>query len=120
MYAENELLFPTYVIPKLRYERGEVWRGLVERVSALPEDHPEKLAFSLMMIRIDGCLTCETDSYRAMRGCRDCARQSLRRLKASDEELLALYQKALRDICTHLRIEEPGIPVEESVPARAA
>jgi len=105
MYAENELLFPTYVIPKLRYERGEVWRGLVERVSAFPEDHPEKLAFSLMM---------------AMRGCRDCARQSLRRLKASDEELLALYQKALRDICAHLRVEEPAIPMEESVSARAA
>jgi len=80
----------------------------------------EKLAFSLMMIRIDGCLNCETDSYRAMRGCRDCARQSLRRLKASDEELLELYGKALEDVRAYLRIEEEAISIEEVVSARAA
>jgi hypothetical protein len=45
MYAENELLFPSRVIAKLRQARGEPFRVLVERVLQLPEDDPEALAF---------------------------------------------------------------------------
>ena len=102
MYADNELLFPPYVIPLLADSRGKEWASLVERVAALPEDHPESLAFSLMMIRLDGCMACETDSYRAMRGCSACALQTLRRHKASDADLLARYKKALGDVQGHL------------------
>ncbi len=101
MYAENELLFPSYVIPKLKDSRGEAWARLVERVSSLPEDHPESLAFSLMMIRLDGCLACETDSYRAMKGCLGCAEQTLRRYKGPDQELLDAYHEALMEIEEH-------------------
>lgn len=107
MYAENELLFPSYVIPKLRDSRGEAWKELVEHVSRLPEDHPEALAFSLMMIQLDGCLPCETDSYRAMRGCTACALQTLRRHKGPDSELLKRYQSALDEIHRELGIEQP-------------
>ena len=32
-----------------------------------------------------------------MRGCTACARQTLRRFKGSDDELLALYEKALAE-----------------------
>jgi hypothetical protein len=105
MYAENEILFPPYVIPQLKGTRGEVWRGLVERVTQLPEDHPESLAFSLMMIRLDGCLNCETDSYRAMRGCVACAQQTLRRFKAPDEELIERFNKALADVEVFLKVD---------------
>ncbi len=100
MYAENELLFPPYAIPALRDTRQEAFRELVERVAKLPQDHPESLAFSLMMIRLDGCLACETDSYRAMRGCIPCAQQTLRRFKGSDAELLKRYGKALDEVCS--------------------
>ncbi len=68
MYAENEILFPPSVIPRLRYGRGEGWKELVDRVAGLPDDHPESLAFSLMMIEVNGCISCETDCYRAMKG----------------------------------------------------
>ncbi len=98
MYTDNELLFPRHVIPTLKRLRGPKWKELVERVETLPENHEETLAFMLMMIRIDGCMACETDSYRAMRGCTACAHQTLRRFKGSDEELLALYESALQDI----------------------
>src|SRR4030065_378329 len=87
MYAENELLFPPYVIPHLARAGGERWRALVDRVTSLPPDHAEALAFSLMMIRLDGCLSCETDSYRAMRGCAACALQTLHRFKGTDQDL---------------------------------
>lgn len=121
MYADNEILFPPYAIPKLREARGERWGGLVDRVMQLPEDHPEALAFCLMMIRLDGCMNCETDSYRAMRGCVPCALQSLRRFKGSDEELLARFEAALEDVEQHLEATElPPAEVEEGLSARAA
>ncbi|HUS84618.1 MAG TPA: hypothetical protein VMX56_05705 [Anaerolineales bacterium] len=119
MYADNELLFPVNVISGLRYSRGEEWSALVERVSNLPEDNMELLAFSLMMVRIDGCLTCETDSYRAMRGCKACSEQSLRRYKGSDLELLSTYQKALEDVQQYFEVHVP-IVIEEPISARAA
>ncbi|MFQ5944342.1 MAG: hypothetical protein ACE5JF_12390 [Anaerolineales bacterium] len=117
MYAENELLFPSNVIPKLRESRGEDWAKLVEQVSRLPEDHPESLAFSLMMIRLDGCMACETDSYRAMKGCMGCALQTLRRHKGPDRELLQHYKEALLEIEEHLE-SLPAAPL--FIPARAA
>lgn len=98
MYTTNEILFPTYAIAELRNVRGNQWRELVDRLLTLPETDEEVLAFMLMMIRLNGCLECETDSYRAMRGCCACAQQTLRRSKASEAELLANYQAALADI----------------------
>jgi hypothetical protein len=120
MYAENELLFPTHVIKKLRQARGDEFRALIERLGQLPDDHPEKLGFALMMIRLDGCLTCETDSYRAMRGCTACAQQTLRRFKGPDADLLRHYQKALRDIEIYLGQDVIPLRVEEPVSAQAA
>lgn len=98
MYTNNELLFPHHVIPSLKNLRGDQWRILVERIITLPETHEETLAFMLMMIRINGCMACETDSYRAMRGCTACAHQTLRRFKGNDEELLDMYRSALDEI----------------------
>lgn len=98
MYADNELLFPHHVIPALKKLRGARWEALVERVLALPEFHEEALAFMLMMVRLNGCVPCETDSYRAMRGCSACAIQTLRRYKGDDETLLAAYDQALGDV----------------------
>jgi hypothetical protein len=98
MYSTNELMFPPRVIPSLSEARGPDWRRLVDRVMALPEEHPESLALSLLMIRLDGCLECETDSYRAMRGCELCAIQTLRRFKGSDRDLIQRYKDALQDV----------------------
>ncbi len=106
MYTNNELLFPSYVIPLVRGARGPAWQALVDRVLELPETHPEALAFSLMMIRLDGCMACETDSYRAMRGCALCAAQMLRRYDGTDEDLLASYDRALADVRAFLAAEE--------------
>jgi hypothetical protein len=117
MYADNELLYPSYVTPRLRQARGDAWAQLVERVCRLPQDDPEHLAFSLLMIRLNGCLRCETDSYRAMRGCTACARQTLRRYKPSDEDLIDLFVNAEEDIRAHLEL---GQDVREITPAKAA
>jgi hypothetical protein len=98
MYSSNDILFPRSAIPSLKDMRGKVWADLVDRISALAENHEETLAFMLMMIRLNGCLSCETDSYRAMRGCAACAQQTLRRFKGEDEELIEMFYKAVKDV----------------------
>jgi hypothetical protein len=108
MYTKNELMFPPHVIPMLRDQRGPEWQKLVDRVLNLEEDHAEVLAFVLMMIRFDGCMECETDSYRAMRGCGNCAIQTLRRMKVSDRELLKQYKAALKDVEVFVATSRPG------------
>jgi hypothetical protein len=102
MHAGSELLFPPYAIAPLENLRGPEWQALVRRVAALPETHPDSLAFSLMMMRLDGCLTCETDSYKAMRGCVQCAIQTIRRFKEDDDELLKFYEEAQDDVNIYL------------------
>lgn len=98
MYTDNELMFPHYVIPSLKKLRGPEWQTLVERIITLSEFHEETLAFMLMMVRLNGCVGCETDSYRAMKGCAACAQQTLRRYKGEDDELIASYEQALTDV----------------------
>lgn len=98
MYSSNDILFPKTAIASLKDMRGKLWADLVERVAVLAENHEETLAFMLMMVRLNGCLSCETDSYRAMRGCSACAQQTLRRFKGEDEELLEMFHKALKDV----------------------
>lgn len=98
MYSDNDILFPHRVIPSLKNLRGEKWAELVERISKLPENHEDTLAFMMMMIRLNNCMGCETDSYRAMRGCASCAHQTLRRFKGDDSELFEMYEQALKDV----------------------
>jgi hypothetical protein len=100
MYTDNELLFPHHAIPALRDLRGPQWSALVARVMTLPESHEETLALMLLMIRLNGCMSCETDSFRAMRGCSACAIQTLRRFKGDDDELLRIYADALEEVRT--------------------
>ena len=56
VYPKAEILFPSSMIPKLGDLRETKWQQLVQRVADLPEVHPDRLAFVLMMIRLDGCL----------------------------------------------------------------
>ena len=98
MYTNNELMFPYQAIPALRGTRGPQFQALVQRVSGCSQFHEDVLAFMTMMMRLNGCVPCETDSFRAMRGCLPCAVQTLRRYKGTDEELIGLFEQALKDV----------------------
>lgn len=112
LYQEDtEMLFPARVIPALAHLRGVEWRRLVEHITTLPENHPEILGFILMMIRMDGCMTCHADSYRAMRGCTSCAQQAIARFKGSDRDLIHRWEAACQDIVCW--IESGAVPVVE-------
>lgn len=105
-YNKTEMMFPPQAISGLRDLRGKGWQKLVDRVSALPEMHPDKLAFMLMMVRLDGCLKCASDSYRALRGCELCARQTVGRFKGSDGDLFKQFELAREDVLKYLESKD--------------
>jgi hypothetical protein len=106
VYRKYDLLFTPRLIPQLRNLRGEEWAKFIDHLAALPEMHPDALAFSVMMITLGGCLPCEMDSYRAQRGCALCARQTIISFKGSDKQLLRRYEKAQKFVGENLSTPE--------------
>jgi hypothetical protein len=99
-HSDTEILFPMRVAPQLRELRGDGWRGVVDQAAAAPDASPQQLAFSLVMIRQCGCLTCHPDAFRAMRGCTLCSVQAVRRFRGEDSDLERLVQEAQNEL-TH-------------------
>ena len=98
MYPDSEILFPTRCIPVLKDLRGDDWRTLIQRVMERPEDHEDTLGFSLMMIRLGGCLTCDLDSYRASLGCATCSKRTVAGFKGSDKALVKKFEEARKEV----------------------
>ncbi len=99
MYNEDtELIFPNRVISSLAELRGTAWKILVEEVTEKESASDDQLAFVLMMAKIDGCMTCNADSFRAMKGCTLCAQDAIRRYRGDDKELQKLYKTARKDV----------------------
>jgi len=95
---DTEILFPMRVAPQLRDLRGPAWRELVDRACAAGDASPQQLAFSLVMIRQCGCLTCHPDAFRAMRGCTACSIQAVRRFRGADADIVRLVQEAQHEL----------------------
>ncbi len=98
-----EILFPHKSVSALASVRNGKWRELVRRVSSLPEDHPDSLAFSLMMIRQCGCLDCNPDRYKALMGCSACAKRTVGTYKGADEGLVRVFQKTRSEVEDYLK-----------------
>jgi hypothetical protein len=96
--TDTDLLFPPRAIASLRAARGSAWKDLVDRTTSAGQDSPQQLAFILMMARLDGCGTCNADSFRALNGCTACSSQALKRYHGSDDELARLYAAALSEV----------------------
>ncbi len=105
-YRKYNLFFTPDLIPQLRTLRGDEWTRLIDKLSILPETHPDVLAFAMMMIDLGNCLACWRDSYRAQRGCARCARHSILTFKETDEALLALYEQACCNMAERLDVVE--------------
>jgi hypothetical protein len=111
--SDTEILFPMRVAPLLRDLRGPVWRSLVDSAWLAADASLEQLAFTLLLVRLDGCLTCHTDSYRAMRGCTTCATQAIKRYRGSDEDLALLFESAKEDVAAYLQAMEHPRRIEQ-------
>lgn len=95
---DTELLFPIRLIPTLRNLRGPEWANLIDYLAQHDETHPDILALALVMIRVNNCLACHADSYRALRGCTICTHQILIRYRGTDEQLIAMWEEARQEI----------------------
>jgi hypothetical protein len=96
MYNDDtEILFPSRIIPSLKGMHGKEWDQLLDRVIHNGPDSKDHIAFILMMVKLGGCATCNADSFRAMKGCTQCAKQTIRRFRGDDQELHKFYQDAL-------------------------
>ena len=74
---------------------GKEWDELINRVISQGQDSKEHIAFIFMMVKLGGCATCNADSFRAMKGCTQCAKQTIRRIRGDGQELLHSYDDAL-------------------------
>ena len=101
-HRETELLFPMRIASTLREMRGEVWRDLVDRACEAESASTDRLAFNLLIIRLCNCLSCRTHSYRALNGCEQCAKHTVRRFQGEDAELVRKFEDAATDIGIHL------------------
>jgi hypothetical protein len=103
MPNENiDLLFPSRAIETLVNLRGENWDRLIREVVEKDPTDPDKIAFVLFMVRLGGCTTCQSDSFRAMRGCIICSTTSIKRYKGSDQNLINLYNEAKIDVTNYM------------------
>lgn len=105
--SDTEVLFPSRVIPQLRTLHGEAWRELSDRVCSAKSIPAERYAFVLMMVRLCGCVGCNANSFRAMRGCTQCARQTVRRIRGGDKEIMEQFQQMQKEVDAHLQKSRP-------------
>jgi hypothetical protein len=95
---DTELLFPPGILPALQNLRGTPWQDLVTSVMAAGGDTPVQVAFVLMMARMNNCITCNSNSYRAMNGCLLCTKQSLKRFREADKALIEIFHAARAEV----------------------
>lgn len=96
--SDTELLFPTRVIPFLENLRGPEWQQLIHELVDKDAEEPDVVAFVALIAKIGGCSGCNADSFRAMRGCTQCARITIRRNKSTDHELVDMYLTNRKDV----------------------
>jgi hypothetical protein len=101
--GDIDLLFPSRAIEPLRKLRGDRWDRLVGSLLDLEPLSPERIAFVLFMVRLGGCTTCQSDSFRAMRGCVVCSSTTIKRYKGGDQSLIELYHEAKKDVSKYLK-----------------
>ncbi|MCG3139907.1 MAG: hypothetical protein HDKAJFGB_00832 [Anaerolineae bacterium] len=101
----TELLYAHWATRMLQNARGPKWKKLVQEIQALPETHPDALAFQLMMVRLNSCVTCDARKYVERGGCARCSVTTLNFSKESEEALLARFRAARKEIAQALKQE---------------
>jgi hypothetical protein len=100
--SDTELMFPLRVISSLGDLRGEEWQSLIEKLLREEHDVNEKIAFTALIVKLAGCAGCNADSFRAMRGCTQCSRQTIKRFKGTDADLLRYFNDCKNDVRLYL------------------
>jgi hypothetical protein len=54
------------------------------------------------MARLNGCESCSSDSYKAMRGCNRCAKLSIQKYPGTDRDLVQLFENAISEVAAFM------------------
>jgi len=106
---DTEIVFPTRIIPALMDVRGSVWEQFIKNILAPEVSETDLTTLTLMITRMASCITCNSDSFRAMRGCTLCARQAIKRFRGSDQDLIRVFHETLEEVeeyCLRKRQDE--------------
>jgi hypothetical protein len=103
---DTELFFPLRLVHCLKDSRAYEWKKLINQISKIDGCNINSLSFQLLMVRLAGCANCDSDSYRAMRGCEFCAKQTLKRYKGTDTDLVNVYYRTKEEIKEYLQNRE--------------
>jgi hypothetical protein len=95
---DTETLYPFRVTPLLKSYRSKIWKDIIDQVVDKQASDIDQIGFSMMMVKLGGCITCSADSFRAMKGCTHCATQTVRRFRGTDEELKELFLENVEEV----------------------
>ncbi len=95
-------IYPGFGVYKLREQRGIQWRNLVDGLRYLPLSDTRVMAFSYTMRRLRSYLNLEHSSCHKPL-CAVCSADVLAQFEGSEDDLMLLYEEALRDIQTRIR-----------------
>lgn len=104
----TELLFAQWAVRKLESARGPKWKKLVKEIAPMPETQPDALAFQLMMVRLNSCVSCDAKKYVERGGCARCSLATLALSKDTDEQLIARFRAARKEINKSLKDKLPA------------
>jgi len=106
---DTELVYPLRVTSVLGTMRGNDWQLLVGRITSNQADLLDQYAFVLLMVKLSGCLACNADSFRAMRGCTLCAWQTIRRYRGNDRDLIEQFNLSRLEVEAYVQKQtQPG------------
>jgi hypothetical protein len=102
----TQISFPVSAIKQLKGMRSIAWDRFLDKIIPLDSDDPEVIGFVLMMTRQCNCTTCNSDSFRMLKGCEECGKQAIRRIKFNDDELISFHINCVKEI--EIRQKENG------------
>jgi len=95
---DTQIMFPIHAMQNLHGMRGKLWDELLDSTTELSPISCEVIGFVLMMTMQCGCTTCNSDSFRAMKGCIECSQQAIKRYKGDDGKLVALHANYVKNV----------------------
>lgn len=96
--SDTELYFPLRCIPALGSGRGDDWQVFIDGLTVPEENRMERIALVYLMVKLCGCGACNADSFRAMKGCVQCARQAIKRFRGSDADLIHQHSNLQKEV----------------------
>jgi hypothetical protein len=100
----TQISFPVSAIKELRGIRTHAWDGFIDQIIQLDPGNSEVIGLVLLMTRLCGCTTCNSDSFRMLKGCEECGKQAMRRIKSQDDELFSTHDNCVKEI--EIRLKE--------------